>query len=42
MNNFLTENLNFEGHLSTFGDENTPKSGPFKTYNNAQSLPKQL
>ena len=31
MSKILTEDLNFGSHLSTFGDENTPKSGPFKT-----------
>ena len=31
MSKILTENLNFEGHLSTFGDENKPKSEPFET-----------
>ena len=39
---FLTEILNFLGHLSTFTAENTPKSGPFKTKKNAQTHPKKL
>ena len=30
------------GYLTTFRDINTPKSGPFKYENNAQTLPKQL
>ena len=38
----LNENLNFQGHLSTFRAENTPKSGPFKVENNALTLPNQL
>ena len=38
----LTENLDLLVHLWTFGAENAPKSGPFKTKNNAQTLPKQL
>ena len=33
----LTKNLDFRGHLYTFG-ENTPASGPFNTQNNAQKL----
>ena len=28
MSQFLTQNLNFRGRLSTIGDENTPKSRP--------------
>ena len=39
---FLTENLNFKGHLSTFGAENALKSGTFKTENKAQTLPRQV
>ena len=39
---FLTQNLNYRGHLWTFEAKNTPKSGPFKVENNAQTLPKQL
>ena len=35
-------NFDFRGHISTFGAENTPKSGHFKPKNNAQTLPKQL
>ena len=31
----LTLNFDFRGHISTFQAENTPKSGPFKTENNA-------
>ena len=42
LSKFLTQNLNFRGHLSTFRAENTPKSGPFKVKNNALTLPKQL
>ena len=38
----LTENLDFRVHLWTFGAEKTPKSGPFKTEKDAQTLPKQL
>ena len=30
------------GYLTTFRDINTPKSGPFKYENNAQTLPKQF
>ena len=39
---FLTQNLDFWGHLSTLRAENTRKSGPFKVENNALTLPKQL
>ncbi|MEO1808803.1 MAG: hypothetical protein AAFU33_28625, partial [Bacteroidota bacterium] len=42
MSKILTENLDFWGHLSTFGAENTPKSRPFEVENNGQTLPKQL
>ena len=42
MGKILTENLDYWGHLSTFRAENTQKSGPFKTENNVQTLPKQL
>ena len=38
----LTKNLDFRAHLSNSGGENTPKSGPFRSKNNAQILPKQL
>ena len=38
----LTQNLDFRGHLSTFRAENTPKSGPSKFKNNAQTLLKPL
>ena len=34
----LAQNLNFIGHLSTFLAENTLKSGPSKSKNNAQTL----
>ena len=39
---FLTENLHFRGHLSTFRAGNTHKSKPLKAENNARTLPKQL
>ena len=44
---FLTTKMakndpNFRDHLSTFKAENTPKSGPFNTTKNPQTLPKQL
>ena len=42
MSKFLTKNFDFRGHLSTCSAENTPKSGPFKYKNNAQTLLKQL
>ena len=42
MNNFLTQNLDFRGHLSTFRPEKTPKSRPSKAKNNAQKIPKEL
>ena len=42
MTKFLTKNLEYRGHLSTFRAKITPKSGPFKVENNAQTLPKQL
>ena len=35
MSKFLTENFDFQGHLWTFEAENTLKSGPFQTENNA-------
>ena len=38
----LTENFDALGHLSTFGAENTIKSGPFKTEKNTKTLSKQL
>ena len=38
----LTKNLDFRGNLSTFRAENTPKSGPSKSKNNAQTLLKLL
>ena len=42
MSKFLTQNLNFQGHLSTFGAQNTPKSRLFEAKNKAQTLPKQV
>ena len=33
----LTQNFDFRGQISTFYDENTHKSGPFKAENNAQT-----
>ena len=42
MGQILTKNLDFRCNLSTFWAENTPKSGPSKAKNNAQTLPKQL
>ena len=38
----LTKNLDFRGHLSTFRAENTPKSGPSRSKNNALRNPEQL
>jgi len=38
----LALNFDFRGHISTFQAENTPKSGPFKTKNNAQTTSEQL
>ena len=38
----MTEIFDFRGHLWTFRGENTLKSGPFKTENKAQTLPKQV
>ena len=38
----LTKNLDFQGQLSTFWAENTPKNGPFKSKNNALTNPEQL
>ena len=38
----LTQNLDFRGHISTFRAENTPKIGPFKTKNHAQTTSEQL
>ena len=38
----LTVNFDFRGHIETFRAENTPKSGPFKAENNAQTTSKQL
>ena len=38
----LTKNLDFGGHLSNSGAENTPKSGPARAKNNAPSNPEQL
>ena len=42
MSKFLTQNLDFRGHLSTFRPENIPKSRLFKAENNALTLPKQV
>ena len=42
MSKFLTQNLDFRGHLSTFRLENIRKSRLFKAENNAQTLPKQI
>ena len=38
----LTKNLDFRGHLLNSGAENTPKSGPFRSKNNALTTPEQL
>ena len=38
----LTENFDFRGHLSTFGSENSIKSGHLRTKKNAKTFPKQL
>ena len=38
----LAQKFNFRGHLSTFRAENTPKTGPSKSKNNAQTLLKLL
>ena len=38
----LTANVNFWGHLSAFSAENTSKSRPFKSKNNARTLSKEL
>ena len=37
----LPEFFDFWVHLSTFGAENTDKSGPFKTKKDAQTIPKK-
>ena len=42
MSKILTQNLSFQGHLSTFEAQNTPKSRPFEAENKAQTLPKQV
>ena len=42
MSKILTQNVSFQGHLSTFEAQNTPKTRPFKVKKNAQTLPKQL
>ena len=39
---FFDPNLNFRGHIWTFGAQNTPKNWPFEAKNKAQTLPKQL
>ena len=38
----MIENLDFQGHLSTFRPENSPKSRLFEAKNNAQTLPRQV
>ena len=42
MSKILTQNLNFQAHLSTFEGQKTPKSRPFEAENKAQTLPKQV
>ena len=42
MGKFFKENFIFRDQLSAFGAKNTPKSGPFKVKNNAQTLHKKL
>ena len=42
MSKFLSQNLNYRVHVSTFRAENNPKSWPFKVEKNALILPKQL
>ena len=39
---FLTQNYDFRGHISTFRPKNTPKSGGFKAKDNAQTTSEQL
>ena len=39
---FLTQNYDFRGHISTFRPKNTLKSGGFKAKNNAQTTSEQL
>ena len=39
---FLTQNFDFRGHISTFRAENTAKSGHFKAENNAQTTSEHL
>ena len=38
----LTQNVDFRGQISTFCAEDTPKSGPFKAKNNAQTTSEHL
>ena len=40
--NGQNEKFNFGDHISTFRAKNTPKSGPYKTKNNAQTTSEQL
>ena len=40
MRQTLNENMNFRGHLPTFGAEKAIKSGSFTTKKNAQTLSK--
>ena len=42
MSKILTQNLSFQGHLSTFEAQNTPKSRHYEAENKAQTLPKQV
>ena len=42
MSKILTQNIHFQGHLSTFEAQNTPKSRLFEAENNAQTVPKQV
>ena len=37
----MTENLNIQGHLSTFRSANTRKNWPVKSKNNDETVPKQ-
>ena len=39
---FLAQNLDFQGHLSIFEAQNTPKSRPFDAKNKDQTLPKHV
>ena len=40
--NGQNEKFNFGDHISTFRAKNTPKSGPYKTKNNAKTTSEQL